>query len=101
MMFAPLAVLPFRSAQAVWIVIGLVPLSRSLRILARELVLSRAAITALVLTFLSVHGTALVWWQGQTAWWLLWPATEAWRRHCVAERVLKGNASEMRPRRMR
>lgn len=88
-LFAPLARLPFASAQTVWTVAGILGLLASVRVIARELKWSLdQALTAAAL-LLTSHAAYMAFAFGQVTWLLLWPATMAWvayrhDRRCAA-----------------
>ncbi len=76
LLFAPLAWLPYRVAQVVWVLLECGGLAGSLWVLDREgygVRLPMAAMLVLVL-----HGTSIALLQGQLTYVLLYPITEAW-----------------------
>lgn len=76
--FAPLAVLPIHWAALVWTLAGLIALGVSLRVVARELRLSRSESLVAACVLLALPGALLAWREGQVTWFLLYPVTRAW-----------------------
>jgi hypothetical protein len=77
-LFAPLARLPYVTAQVIWTIVGAGALIGSLRIAASALHLPRTQVLWALGVLNVTHAAFLVWMQGQLTWLLLYPVTRAW-----------------------
>lgn len=77
--FAPLALLPYRIAQVVWLVVSVIAVLAGGRLIVRELRLTREQVLCAVGGIGVMHGSFQAWAIGQLTWPLLfYPLTRAW-----------------------
>lgn len=79
LVFAPLALLPYRLAQIVWLAVSVASVLASGRLIVRELQLTREQILCAIGGIGVMHGSFQAWAIGQLTWPLLfYPVTRAW-----------------------
>ena len=79
LLFAPLALIPYRAAQILWFVLSVAAVAGSLRTIARALRLSFEQTLQAAALLILMHGSLQAWAIGQLTWpVLLYPLTRAW-----------------------
>lgn len=76
--FAPLAQLRYGSAQVVWFAAGAAALIASVRLIARELALTRQQVLRTIAPVSLTYPWFLLWFGGQVTFLLMFPFTKAW-----------------------
>jgi alpha-1,2-mannosyltransferase len=90
LIFAPLALLPYRTAQSVWLVLSVIAVVLGGRLIVRELRLSRTQVLCAIAGLGMMHGSFQAWAIGQLTWPVLfYPITKAWLayRHGTLDRA--------------
>jgi hypothetical protein len=79
LVFAPLALVPYRVAHALWLALSVVAVFASVRVIVRAAALSLNRTLLLVAVLFLMHGGFQTWALGQLTWPLLfYPVTKAW-----------------------
>jgi hypothetical protein len=76
--FAPLARLPYKAAQAVWFAASVLAFLLSLRVVARTLQLNRPQLLGLLAALSVTYPWCLLWFGGQVTFLLMYPFSRAW-----------------------